>query len=196
MVGGGGYLIYRRSRQRRRRRPAAGVGPDGQPQAPLEPLDQLSARSVQTLIDTDNAVRASEFELSAAESEFGHDAVAQFRTAFNAARESLTAAFEIRQRVDDEVPEDDATKRAMMNEILTRCADAAAKLEAESDRFDQLRDLRSRLPQVLAELPGQYRRAAGADTWGVRDPDSVAAAIRTHRPDERRRPTSPRPPNG
>ena len=81
VVGGGGYLIYRRIPRRSRDRPTGRqVGPDGQPQEPLEPLDQLSARSVQTLIDTDNAVRASEFELSAAETEFGHDAVAQFRT--------------------------------------------------------------------------------------------------------------------
>ena len=79
----------------------------------------------------------------------------EFRTAFDAARESLTAAFEIRQQIDDDVPEDDQTKRAMMEEILARCADAADKLDAESDRFDDLRDLRSRLPQVLAELPGQ-----------------------------------------
>ena len=121
---------------------------------------------MQTLIDTDNAVRASEFELSAAETEFGAHAVAAFRKAFDSARESLTAAFEIRQRVDDEIPEDDATKRAMMNEILDRCAQAADALDAESDRFDELRDLRSRLPQVLAELPGaiqaQQARLAGA----------------------------------
>ena len=64
--------------------PAQGRRPDGRPPSvrrasrcrPPEPLDQLSARSVQALIDTDNAVRASEFELSAAESEFGHEAVA------------------------------------------------------------------------------------------------------------------------
>ncbi|HEY4993682.1 MAG TPA: TPM domain-containing protein, partial [Nakamurella sp.] len=156
VVGGGGYLIYRRLRRRTGDKDAGGqpLGPDGQPQAPLEPLDQLSERSVQALIDTDNAVRASEFELSAAETEFGHDAVTQFRGAFEAARESLTAAFEIRQKVDDDIPEDDDTKRAMMNEILQRCADASAKLDSESDRFDDLRDLRSRLPQVLAELPG------------------------------------------
>ena len=167
VVGGGGYLIYRRGK----RKSTAGsggqqqTGPDGAPQAPPEPLDQLSARSVQTLIDTDNAVRASEFELNAAETEFGSAAVAQFRAAFDSARESLTAAFEIRQRVDDEIPEDDTTKRAMMNEILQRCSDAASKLDSESDRFDNLRDLRSRLPQVLAELPGgieaQKQRLAG-----------------------------------
>jgi len=152
VVGGGGYLLYRRSRRRKAeaQSKASGSGPSGEP---LEPLDQLSARSVQALIDTDNAVRASEFELTAAESEFGHEAVKEFRTAFESARESLTAAFEIRQRIDDDVPEDEPTRRAMMAEILSRCADAAGTLDSESDRFDDLRDLRARLPQVMAELP-------------------------------------------
>ncbi|HEY5881502.1 MAG TPA: TPM domain-containing protein [Nakamurella sp.] len=158
VIGAGGYLIYRRRRKAAdgagAGRPAGPDGAAGQPVEPPEPLDQLSARSVQLLIDTDNAVRASEFELSAAESEFGKDAVAQFRVAFDAARESLTRAFEIRQQVDDEQPEDDATKRAMMNDIVNRCAQAATALDAQSDRFDDLRDLRSRLPQVLSELPG------------------------------------------
>ncbi len=151
VIGGGGYLLYRRSR--RRKADAEAQSESAETGEPLEPLDQLSARSVQALIDTDNAVRASEFELTAAESEFGHDAVSQFRTAFESARESLTAAFEIRQRIDDDIPEDEPTRRAMMAEILSRCADAAGKLDSESDRFDALRDLRSRLPQVLAELP-------------------------------------------
>ncbi len=155
VVGGGAYLISRRRRNAAAQKNGgpAGVGPNGRPKEPLEPLDQLSARSVQALIDTDNAVRASEFELSAAESDFGPAAVAQFRAAFDAARESLTAAFEVRQRVDDDIPEDDATKRSMMNEILQRCADASQKLDEESDRFDALRDLRANLPQVLASLP-------------------------------------------
>ena len=151
VIGGGGYLLYRRSR-RRKASAEAQSGP-AQSGEPLEPLDQLSARSVQALIDTDNAVRASEFELTAAESEFGHEAVKEFRTAFESARESLTAAFEIRQRIDDDVPEDEPTRRAMMAEILSRCADAAGTLDSESDRFDDLRDLRARLPQVMAELP-------------------------------------------
>src|SRR5664279_4281661 len=151
VVGGGGYLLYRRSRRRKAEAGSqAGSARSGEP---LEPLDQLSARSVQALIDTDNAVRASEFELTAAESEFGHEVVKEFRATFESARESLTAAFEIRQRIDDDVPEDEPTQRAMMAEILSRCADAAGKLDSESDRFDDLRDLRSRLPQVMAELP-------------------------------------------
>lgn len=154
VIGVGGYLIYRRRNKAGTGSRPGPAGPGGAPVEPPEPLDQLSARSVQALIDTDNAVRASEFELSAAESDFGKDAVAQFRAAFDAARESLTQAFEIRQRVDDDQPEDDSTKRQMMNDILGLCAQASAKLDEQSDRFDELRDLRSRLPQVLSELPG------------------------------------------
>jgi LPXTG-motif cell wall-anchored protein len=158
VIGAGGYLIYRRRRKAADGAGAGGPagpgGATGQPVEPPEPLDQLSARSVQLLIDTDNAVRASEFELSAAESEFGQDAVAQFRAALDSARDSLTQAFEIRQKVDDDQPEDDTTRRAMMNDIINRCEEASAALDAQSDRFDDLRDLRSRLPQVLSELPG------------------------------------------
>ncbi len=154
VIGVGGYLIYRRRHKTDAGGPAGQAGPGGAPAEPLEPIEALSARSVQLLIDTDNAVRASEFELSAAESDFGKDAVTQFRAAFDSARESLTRAFEIRQRVDDDQPEDDATKRAMMNDILSLCGQASARLDEQSDRFDELRDLRSRLPQVLAELPG------------------------------------------
>lgn len=159
VIGAGGYLLHRR-----RSRTGAGAGPAGPagtPAPPQEPIEQLSARSVQALIDTDNVVRASEFELSAAESEFGAAAVAEFRTAFDAARESLTRAFEIRQQVDDDQPEDDATRRIMMNDILSLCDQASVKLDEQSDRFDELRDLRSRLPQVLAGLPGTIDVQAG-----------------------------------
>lgn len=162
VVGGGGYLLYRRrNRNGAAGGPAVPTGPDGTPAAPPEPIEALSARSVQALIDTDNAVRASEFELSAAESDFGAAAVTQFRAAFDAAREALTRAFEIRQQVDDDQPEDDTTKRAMMADILSLCAQASAKLDEQSDRFDDLRDLRSRLPQVLADLPGGIDAQAG-----------------------------------
>lgn len=156
VAGGGGYLVYRRrARKTADGGPGAGsttVGPDGQPQ-PVEPYQQLSDRSVQALIDTDNAVRASEFELSAAESEFGTTAAADFRRVFEASRESLAGAFALRQQIDDDVPESEADRRAMMEEILQRCAQASSQLEAESEHFSGLRDLRSRLPQVIAELP-------------------------------------------
>ena len=197
VVGVGGYLIYRRRRKSDAgtRRPGPGGAAGGPPSEPSEPLDALSARSVQVLIDTDNAVRASEFELNAAEAEFGRDAVAQFRTAFDSARQSLTEAFEIRQKVDDDQPEDDATKRAMMNDIIDRCAEASATLDAQSDRFDDLRDLRSRLPQVLAELPGAIDAQQGRIP-PLRRHCSDSDSSSRPRPWRRAMPTSTRPASG
>ncbi len=174
VVGGGGYLVYR-NRQRKNQTGSAdvpaGVGPDGRP-VPVEPYQQLSDRSVQALIDTDNAVRASEFELSAAETEFGTAAAADFRRVFEASRESLAGAFALRQKIDDDVPESEEDRRAMMEEILQRCTEASRQLEDESERFSGLRDLRSRLPQVLAELP------AAIDAQQARIPAAAATLDR------------------
>ncbi len=180
VVGGGGYLLYRRSRRRAQEPAGAEAGPQGDgagaPRSEEDsvPTEELSARSVQILIDTDNAVRSSEFELNQAEADFGGEAVAEFRTAFNQARESLTAAFEIRQRIDDDEPEDEQTQRAMMSEIIARCREASERLDEEGDRFDDLRDLRSRLPQVLAGLPA----AIAAQNARIPAAQAALAALR------------------
>ena len=171
VLGGGGYLLYRRSRKSA----AAGTRADGTeqggtaaPDVPVEPYQQLSDRSVSVLMATDDAVRQSEFELSAARDQFGEQATEPFRVAFESARAELTAAFEIRQRIDDEVEESEAERRAMMEQILTRCAAADEALDAQTEHFEALRDLRSRLPEVLSELPGaltsQRSRLAGAQS--------------------------------
>ena len=195
VVGGGGYLIYRRS-GRRPTAEAGEVGPDGQPQEPLEPLDQLSARSVQTLIDTDNAVRASEFELSAAESEFGTTPSPQFRSAFDAARESL-----------DRGLRDPAAGR--------RRRAGGRRHQARDDERDPHPMRRRRRQARVGERPvrratrpaipvaagagraaGQHRRAAGPGTGGRPRP-CCGCSSSTHRPRWRTSPrTSTRPPSG
>ncbi len=139
---------------------------------PVEPYEQLSARSVQALIDTDNAVRTSENQLKLAEQTFGTAAVSDFRQAYDQAHTSLAAAFQLRQQIDDEQPEDEATRRQWMAEILQRCGDAARSLAAQSERFDELLDIKNRLPAVLATLPGQI------DTQAVRIRAASAALQR------------------
>jgi hypothetical protein len=132
------------------------------------PYQELSDAGVTALIDTDNAVRQAEFELSAAQDQFGDEAAAPFRAAFDAARASLTEAFTLRQRIDDEVPEDEATRRGWLQQILDRCAEANRLLDEQSEQFEQLRDVRSRLPEVIDALPGtitaQQARLAAATT--------------------------------
>ncbi len=136
----------------RKKRAAADAAKNAGP--PPEPYEQLSQRSVNALIQTDNAVRASESELQLADGEFGKDATAEFHAAHDDAKAKLTKAFQLRQEIDDEVPEDEQTRRGWMTQIIELCQQASDGLEAQSDKFGQLRDLKSRLPQVLASLPG------------------------------------------
>lgn len=155
-LGTGIFLwIRRRGQTRKDAQPAEQTGP------PPEPYEQLSERSVTALIDTDNAVRASESELALAEAEFGAEATAEFTAALNAAKGRLTEAFARRQEIDDEIPESEQTRRDWMAEILDKCQQASTALEEYSEKFDQLRDLKVRLSEVLAELPTQIDTQAG-----------------------------------
>ena len=160
----GGFLWYRRARKGSGRagmpgtggaRSTDGGGSDGAGRAPaqqLEPLQAVSDRSVQLLIATDNAVRTSEQQLTLAEATFGAPAMADFRRAFEQARTSLAGAFQLRQQIDDDIPEDEQTRRNWMADIITRCTDANQALDAQSDRFDAMLDLKNKLPTALAEL--------------------------------------------
>jgi hypothetical protein len=158
----GGYLWFRKARKAKAANgpgsagSAGGAGgadrPATEPAEPLEPLQSVSDRSVQILITTDNAVRTSEAQLNLAESTFGKPAMADFRAAFETARNSLAAAFQLRQQIDDDIPEDEATRRGWMNQIIASCTDADAALDAQSERFDEMLDLKNRLPVALTEL--------------------------------------------
>lgn len=146
--GGTGIFLWVRSSQRKK---AAEAAENKGPQR--EPYQQLSDRSVAALIDTDNAVRGSESELSLAVGEFGEAATAEFTSAYNDAKAALTQAFTLRQQIDDEIPESEDIRRGWMKDILTFCGDARTALAAQSEKFETLRNLKARLPEVLAELP-------------------------------------------
>ncbi|MFI6497491.1 TPM domain-containing protein [Nonomuraea typhae] len=133
LTGGGVYLYARR----RRASTAA---------------EDLDTRAGQALVHTDDAVKTSEQEVGFAVAQFGEEAAKPFAEALAYARGELDQAFRLRQRLDDEVREDAETRRAMLEEIVRRCADANARLDAESEAFDRLRDLEKQAPQILAEV--------------------------------------------
>jgi uncharacterized membrane protein YgcG len=163
-----GFLWYRS--YQRKKQSAAAAKKDAGP--PPEPYEHLSDRSVNALIQTDNAVRASDSELQLAEGEFGRDATRDFRAAHDDAKTKLTQAFQLRQEIDDEIPEDEQTRRTWMTQILQLCEQAVKGLQAQSDKFEKLRDLKARLPQVLAALPGQI------DAQATRLPQAAATLQR------------------
>lgn len=133
------------------------------------PLPELDAKAKETLVATDDAVRTSEEELGFATAQFGEEAAAPFAEAVAYAKGELTTAFRLRQQLDDAFPEDDGTRRRMLDEIISRCADADGCLDAVSEDFDRLRELERGAPQAVAaagtaldELTGRVPAADSA----------------------------------
>ncbi|MFE5555486.1 TPM domain-containing protein [Streptomyces sp. NPDC056544] len=169
-VGAAGALaVYTYTRRRRKDAAAGGRGtttgpgwPEGAPDR--LPLPELDAGAKTLLVETDDAVRTSTEELGFASAQFGEEATRPFVAAVQYAKDELTHAFRLRQQLDDAYPEDDATRRRMLDEIVARCTGANRRLDAESADFDRLRDLEKNAPQALASVEERYLELTGRTT--------------------------------
>lgn len=186
-VGAAGALgAYAYSRRKRKQGGggAKTTGWSGQGPAPIA-LPELDARAKALLVETDDAIRTSTEELGFATAQFGEEAVAAFTQAVEFGKGELTAAFRLRQQLDDAYPEDDATRRRMLDEIVARCTEASRRLDAESEDFDRLRDLEKNAPQALATVEAHFRSLTGRTTTaeatltalGRQYADSAAAPV-------------------
>ncbi|GAA3605977.1 TPM domain-containing protein [Marihabitans asiaticum] len=149
-LAGGGMLLARRSRKGSREAHAGGDGP-GQ----REPLEALRTRASTALVDLDNAIRASEEELTFAQAQFGTQATLRFQETLTAARAKASQAFGIQRQLDDGVRGgslDESAQRAHLEQILALATQADDELDAQEAEFARMRDLQSRVPQLLAEL--------------------------------------------
>ncbi|MEU8954283.1 TPM domain-containing protein [Streptomyces sp. NPDC048518] len=154
-------VAYKRRRKRATTRTTPGGGwGQGAGRNPT-PLPELDARARRLLVETDDAVRTSTEELGFASAQFGEEAVRPFGAALAYAQGELTAAFRLRQDLDDAFPEDDATRRRMLDEIVARCTEAGRRLDAETADFDRLRALEKNAPQALDHVETAYQRVAG-----------------------------------
>ncbi len=148
-----------------RKRPAAdgtaGAGTVGTSAG--APVDEIAAMKTpdleklanQALVATDDAVRDSEQELGFAQAEFGDAEVAPFQAAIEGAKGDLAAAFKLRQQLDDAVPEDAATHRRMLEDLVRGCRHAQDQLDGVKEEFERLREIEAKAPQILAALPAQ-----------------------------------------
>jgi uncharacterized membrane protein YgcG len=105
------------------------------------------------LIAVDELIRDDAQELAFAEAQFGKEAAATFATVLDAARAELKAAFAVRQRLDDDEPDTPEQREAMLREIVARTGKAQSLLEEQTKRFQELREIERRAPEVLAEQP-------------------------------------------
>jgi hypothetical protein len=143
--------IFLTRRLSRRSAGGAGTGPD-RGSLPGPPAAELTAQASRALVETDDAVRTSEQELGFATATFGEHAVAPFSAALQAARAELTAAFKLRQSLDDDIPKSEATRRSYLADVSSHCAAANRLLDEQAEAFDGLQDLQARAPQLVAEV--------------------------------------------
>ncbi|MED5813049.1 TPM domain-containing protein [Mycolicibacterium sp. 050232] len=119
---------------------------------PLEALDELS-RSI--VVDVDNAVRTSEAELELAVEEFGVKRTEPFSAALANAKTALAQAFTVRQTLDDDAPETPLQQRQLLTQVVVSAARADRELDAQSQAFEQLRDLVINAPSRLDAMTQQ-----------------------------------------
>jgi uncharacterized membrane protein YgcG len=152
LIAGGGYLAWRGLR----RRGTAGAGAAAGPVAPPPPDPAALARQANALlIAIDERIRDAAQETDFAEAQYGADTAAPFRKAVAEARDELAQAFVVRQRLDDDTPEDEPTRVSMLQEIIDRTTRAQTRLDAETERIRELRDLERDAPNTLVELPAR-----------------------------------------
>ncbi len=119
---------------------------------PIDALDDLSKAIV---VDVDNAVRTSDNELALAVEEFGAAQTEPFSRAVTNARTTLAQAFNVRQILDDAVPETPQQRRDLLTRVVVAAAKADRELEAQSEAFEKLRDLVINAPSRLDALTQQ-----------------------------------------
>jgi uncharacterized membrane protein YgcG len=120
----------------------------GEPPQEELPVEELRKRANVLLVETDDAVKTSEDEVGFATAEFGEEATEPFQRALDEARSQLATAFRLRKQVEE--TEDEDAQRRLLEEIISAAESAGARLDAEADRFDRLRDLENNVPQVIA----------------------------------------------
>ena len=118
---------------------------------------ELARRANALLIAADDAVSDAQQELGFAEAEFDPADVDPLRSALAAAQAELTAAFTVRQKLDDEIPEDAETRERMLTEIVDRANRLTGQLDEQHRRLAALRDQAAQAPQALAILPDRIK---------------------------------------
>lgn len=155
LAGAIAWVVIRRRRAEVADRPQATT-----PAGPT--VEELTSQANALLVELDDDLRTSERELAMATGQYGAEATERFRAALEASRQDVAEAFRLRMTLDEPPGPDLVTLRGTLNEIIRRCTEADARLDAESEAFDELRDLEGRAAEVAAEVDRRRAEVAAA----------------------------------
>lgn len=152
------WLFIRRRRHKRREAEFAAArridpaDPNALASLSVEALDDLS-RSI--VVEVDNAVRTSDNELALAVEEFGPQQTEPFTRAVTSAKTTLAQAFNVRQILDDAVPETVQQRRDLLTRVVVAAGKADREVDAQREAFEALRDLVINAPTRLDGMTQQ-----------------------------------------
>jgi hypothetical protein len=149
--------LVRRSRRNAeiRRRGAMPEKPD-----PNDPFSTLTDEQVQTqagaaLVQADDAITSSREELGFAVAQFGEAATSAFTGAVETAKAKMSEAFDLKQKLDDEIEDTVHDRRAWHIRIIQICDEIDDVLDENTEAFDALRKLEQNAPQELERVKGE-----------------------------------------
>ncbi|MFI7503914.1 hypothetical protein ACIBVL_36620 [Streptomyces sp. NPDC049687] len=160
-VAGYGY-IRRVRRTRDRTTPGGASGPPPPSSAPA--LAEPDAAACASLVRADDRVRATRAALGFAEELLGTEAVTRFERGLREAEGELSAAFRMRQRYDEGIPEEETARRHALAGIVGRCEEAGRRLDEITDDFAGLRKPERALPFAEARFRALTGRTKTAQT--------------------------------
>ncbi len=144
------WLIVR-SAKKQGSGPRALVPGAADPYATVSDKD-LERKAGSALVQTDDAVTSSREELGFATAQFGDAATATFTEMVDKAEAKLSDAFSLKQKLDDEIPDTPAQRRAWYIEILEFCQAASDLLDDNAQAFAELRQLEQNAPAALENV--------------------------------------------
>lgn len=123
-----------------------------------EELAELEQRAGSALVRADERIRLADDELGFAVAEFGDAAAAEFRAALLRARQRLSEAFQLNQRLNDHMPDADEQRREWNERIVTLCQSAESSLTEQSAAFAARRAAAHRAPSEIQRVRGDIER--------------------------------------
>lgn len=149
--------LVRRARRRAeiRRRGAMPETPD-----PADPFSTLTDEQVETqaglaLVQADDAITSSKEELGFAVAQFGEGATEEFTRVVDAAKAKIAEAFDLKQKLDDEIEDTIHDRRAWHIRIIRIAEEIDDLLDDNTEAFDALRKLEQNAPQELERVRGE-----------------------------------------
>ena len=107
------------------------------------------------LVQADDAITSSREELGFAVAQFGEAATSEFSGAVETAKAKMSEAFDLKQKLDDEIEDTVHDRRAWHIRIIQICDEIDDVLDDNTEAFDSLRKLEQNAPQELERVRGE-----------------------------------------